>query len=174
MVKFECRRTQTKLSQQDTLVEVAKEVSSYYFVPSESQRKFKAEWYFLYNAEPRFKLPKDMSIGELQEVYSIPLFVSWWGNVDFQRWFLNSAEQRQRIEHLFDKALDALELIITDTDPKSMGARVSAIKCLAEIANKINRNTAPTQQFTVDKMIATMSPEQLEEFIHKHLPSPKE
>lgn len=70
----------------------------------------------------------------------------WWKEAGFKEWFTNTDEQRQRLEQLFETALDAAQDILINTDPKAQSARVQMVKIIAELAHKMPSRNPGAQQ----------------------------
>jgi len=91
----------------------------------------------------------------------------WWPVQGFREWFLNVDEQRQKLEYLFDLALDAARDIITNDDPKTQSARVQMIKSVAELANKLPQRNLP-QSGGMSKIIEGMDKAELALLLEKN------
>lgn len=85
-----------------------------------------------------------------------------WGKQGFQEWFLNKESYRWKLEYLFDRATDAMEEILDNTDPKAQSARVNVIKLISELASKMPK---PEEKDGLTKQIASMDRVQLDAFL---------
>jgi hypothetical protein len=132
------------------------------FSPSADQRKIKARFWTLMQSAPFGTRPEKMGPEEIIRKVRAPALANWWKVPGFKDWFLNHTEHQERLEYLFDLALNAAEDILCNTDPKAQSARVNMVKTIAELARKM-----PTKQQTVvlDREVANMSEDQLREFI---------
>ena len=133
------------------------------FIPTPSQRQVKARLLVRLSDNPLLE-HSSLSLSESQSITGSSQIKDWWGRPGFKEWFLDQNEYRQRLEYLFALALDAAEEILLSTDPKSQGARVSMIKLLAELANKIPKENAAKY---LDESISKMDRGQLESFLEK-------
>lgn len=83
------------------------------------------------------------------------------------RWFAHSRETQARVEYLFLKALDALEQVIDNPDPRNGMSRVTAARQLGELAGKFQRKKDETDN-SLERLkiqLSKMSKEQLEQYL---------
>jgi len=135
--------------------------SSSDFVPTDGQRRLKTAFWATYEGDKQ-----NVSMAAVLAETDNSSITNWWSKPGFQSWFKNRDEGRQRLEYLFFKALDCLEDILKDTDPKTASARVNAVKAIAELANKI------PSKYQTDKLadadINKMNRQQLESYLKKN------
>jgi hypothetical protein len=83
------------------------------------------------------------------------------------RWFAHSRETQARVEYLFLKALDALEQVIDNPDPRNGMSRVTAARQLGELAGKFQRkkDEADNSLERLKVQLGKMSKEQLEQYL---------
>ena len=90
---------------------------------------------------------------------------TWWGKPGFSTWFANDTEFEEEMEYLVYRMPFYLLSVLEDDSEKSSGAKVNALKLLAEIANKMP--VRHKQVVWKDASIQNMSPDQLRRFIAK-------
>ena len=134
------------------------------FIPTPSQRQVKARLITKLTDNPLTDLAS-ITLAEAQQLTGSSQLKDWWGRPGFKEWFLDQNEYRQRLEYLFSLALDAAEEILLSTDPKAQGARVAMIKLLAELSNKVPKESAAKYR---DESIAKMDRAELEAFLEKN------
>lgn len=105
------------------------------FTPSKTQRRAKACFWVAWQDNPSVDIEL-ITAQEAVHLSNSPAVNSWWSSPGFKEWFLNRDEHRQRLEYLYDLALDAAEEILLSTDPKTQSARVNVIKAVAELGSK--------------------------------------
>lgn len=144
---------------------LAEEVGLVSFTPSADQRKMKARFWAKREASPFGTDISKLGPEEIARQTRCSALVNWWKKPGFKDWFLNNNEHRERLEYLFDLALNAAEDILLNTDPKAQAARVNMVKTISELASKM-----PNKQQTVvlDRDIAKMDEHQLREYLSKH------
>jgi hypothetical protein len=135
------------------------------FRPSEAQRKLKARFWYIHNESP-FASNAEISQAYVAKTTRNPAVNGWWKTPGFSGWLLNETEFEEKIQYLNSLALDALEEIVCNTDPKAQGPRVNAIKVLLEVGNKMPNRWAKDN--FVDKAIASMDKQQLIAFLAKN------
>lgn len=89
----------------------------------------------------------------------------WWQRPGFKDWFLSGdtvGEQLQWLEHL---ALEAIQDLLLNTDPKAQGARLSAAKLVAEMTGRLSKAPQASAEDKKRKAIDSMSREQLTELL---------
>ena len=134
------------------------------FRPLPSQRQAKTRYWALVSEQALVEDLDGHDPYELARTLQCPPLPAWLENPQFRVWFGNKHEHLQRIEYLFDLALDAAEQILQNEDPKAQSARVTMIKVLADLANK--RRT----EKVADVSINQMTPDQLRAYIEKQAP----
>lgn len=133
------------------------------FIPTPSQRQVKARLITKLVDNPLLDAAS-LTLSEAEQITNSAQLKDWWGRPGFKEWFLDQNEYRQRLEYLFSLALDAAEEILLSTDPRSQSARVSMVKLLAELANKVPRETIKY----ADDAISKMDKAQIEAFLEKN------
>lgn len=144
---------------------LAEEVGIVSFAPSADQRKMKARFWAQVENSPFGPNVANLGPEEIARKTKCSALVNWWKRPGFKDWFLNNNEHRERLEYLFDLALNAAEDILLNTDPKAQAARVNMVKTISELASKM-----PNKQQTVvlDRDIAKMDESQLREYLSRH------
>lgn len=126
---------------------LADELQSLY-IPTANDKRLKAEFW----AKMRETLslnPEGTQLTLIEAsrcVSNSKALVEAWKRPGFKEWFGNGDEARQKLEHLFDIGLDSLEHIFKDTDPKSSGSKVAALKLVAELARKFPKQESEGQK----------------------------
>jgi len=131
------------------------------FSPNPVQRKAKARFWSRY--EPNPIGDGNVSLEMVQRVTGDPSTKRWWGLPGFKEWFLNAEESRERLEYLFNVALDTAESILVDPDAND-NAKVQMIKVIAQLAGK--EPTRREEKF-LDAEIQKMSESQLRAYLEK-------
>ena len=134
------------------------------FRPLPSQRQAKTRYWALVSEQAILEDLEAHDPYELARTIQCPALPAWLENPQFRVWFGNKHEHLQRIEYLFDLALDAAEQILQNEDPKAQSARVAMIKVLSDLANK--RRT----EKIADTQINQMTEQQLREYVKKQAP----
>lgn len=133
------------------------------FCPSPEQRKLKAKFWAVYKDNPMVEIDQ-MTPHEFMAICQDARIASWWGVPGFQGWFKNQLEAKEKLEYLFDLALDTLQEILLDPEPKTASAKVNAIKLIAELGNKLpKKNDKPT---FIDEEINQLSKEELHQLLN--------
>ena len=134
------------------------------FRPNPAQRQAKTRYWALVSEQAIADDVDNLDPYELGKTLQCSSLPTWWEHNAFRTWFSNRHEHLQRIEYLFDLALDAAEQILQNEDPKAQSARVTMIKVLADLANKRR------SERVADVSINNMTPEQLRAYIEKQAP----
>jgi len=142
----------------------AQDILGQAFRPSPAQRQAKTRYWALVSEQAIADDQDGIDPYELGKTLQCSALPHWWENNHFRVWFSNRHEHLQRIEYLFDLALDAAEQILQNEDPKAQSARVTMIKILADLANKRKAERI------ADASINQMTPEQLRAYIEKQAP----
>lgn len=144
---------------------LAEEVGIINFTPSSDQRKMKARFWAQVENSPFGPNVVNLGPEEIARKTKCSALVNWWKKPGFKDWFLNNNEHRERLEYLFDLALNAAEDILLNTDPKAQAARVNMVKTISELASKM-----PNKQQTIvlDRDIAKMDETQLRDYISRY------
>lgn len=141
------------------------------FHPTSDQRRAKSNFWSHFS-DGDTQVPLDISLAYALKLGADKRISTWWQVKEFQDWFTNKDEFRQRLEYLTHLVLDTFETVLTD--PKAQaGAKVNAGKIILEAASKMPKGRG--EEKYMDAQIATMDRKQLEEFIHKSmklLPAP--
>ncbi len=145
-------------------VEELHDIAGFSFKPSSAQREAKARFWTIANEQALFRDPLSYKPMEIAELLQLPVLTKWFQQKHFANYFFNRFEGEQKLELLWDKALDAMSEILDNGDAKVQGARVSVIKLLAEI------RAAKRQPKMVDKGIQDMDLDQLNAFIEREVP----
>lgn len=129
--------------------------------PTVRQRTAKAVFWAAASDNPVFN-SEEMTAAEAGIVAKDGNVEAWWKQPGFRDWFFNSNEHSSRLEVLFSMAMDAAEDILLSTDPKTASARVTLIKTLAELTNRVPKQGGG---IFLDGNIAKMDKAQLEAFL---------
>lgn len=143
----------------------AQDILGQAFRPSPAQRQAKTRYWALISEQAIADDQEGIDPYELGKTLQCSALPHWWENNHFKVWFCNRHEHLQRIEYLFDLALDAAEQILQNEDPKAQSARVAMIKILSDLANKRRAERV------ADASINQMTPEQLRAYIEKQAPA---
>ena len=150
----------------EALNETTNALSEFTFEPTDAQRRLKVRFWASMNDVP-LNDKNEVNPDLIRKQTGTSPIVRWWADQGFREWFLNIDEQRQKLEYLFDLALDAARDIILNDDPKRQSARVQMIKSIAELANKLpQRNVAPKNGIT--QAIEGMDKAELAMFLEKN------
>lgn len=139
---------------------------SAFFEPTDEQRRVKIKFFARISDNPTVEA-KSATLAQVKQITQSAAVEKWWPVLGFREWFLNSSEHMEQLEFLFDLSIRALTNILQNEDPKAQGARVQAIKHLAEIAGKMPKKQASMGQF-LDKAIAGMDEYQLAAYLEKN------
>ncbi len=134
------------------------------FRPSEAQVKAKTAFWSYFLSEASLYPPEDVDGAVAAKFASDRRVEQWWSTPEFREWFLNRDEFRQQVEFLASLALTELQQIITD-ESASSAARVTAIKLVMDLANKMPKKVEARELTPEEKLISEMSKEKLQEFI---------
>jgi len=134
------------------------------FTPSTKQRKLKSRLWVRLNENPVTDLT-NVGRDYVESIVGESL-KKWWSEPGFTDWLFNKMEQRERLEYLFELALDAAEEILTSDDPRSNSAKVAMVGKIAELAAK-TPSKSDGEKFK-DEFIQQMNRAQIEEFIKKN------
>jgi hypothetical protein len=85
-----------------------------------------------------------------------------WSKPGFKDWLFNREESKEKLEELFDLALDSIRTVLLSEDVKTASAKVNILKILGELLDKFPK----AGQTTKDPM-ANLSKEELERFLEK-------
>ena len=136
------------------------------FIPVPSHRRVKSAFWASINENPILDPASDgISLSMALQITGDTRLNKWWHLPGFVEWFVNKDEFRQRVEYLANLALDVAEEILLDRD-SNPNARVNMTKLVIEVANKLPKNNKDDSKF-LDARIASMSKEELEDFIRK-------
>lgn len=133
------------------------------FIPNPSQRRVKARFWSRY--ESWNSVPEDITAAAVAQVTNEPAISRWWATPGFKEWFRNEDETRERLEYLFQVALDAAEEILLDPNAQA-SAKVNMIKTIGLLAGKEPARVAAEPQY-LDAQVAKMDVKRLEEFVKK-------
>ena len=103
------------------------------FRPTESQKKAKAALMAAL-ADPGCTIldVRSINLATALKLTGITTLRGWWNQPGFQGWFLNKEETKQKIKYLTDRALDAVNQVLDDPDPRSSSAKVTILKILLQ------------------------------------------
>ena len=104
--------------------------------PTEAQIRTKSKFWASLADHPLIG-GKAPSLALIKQVTQSAAIEGWWRKPGFKEWFLNERASDERLDWLLHLSMSALEDILLSTDPKSQGARVAAIKTVAEMAGKL-------------------------------------
>lgn len=135
------------------------------FQPTADQRKAKSN-FWSYWAEGGAEVPPTVSLATAVRFGGDKRISLWWDTPEFQEWFTNKDEFRQRLEYLSHLVLDTFEKVLTDPASHA-GAKVQAGKTILEAAKKMPRGK--DEERYADEKISRMDRRQLEEFIRNNL-----
>lgn len=133
------------------------------FVPTDIQRKVKA-MFWAKQADLPFIDTAMITLNYVIKQTGTAKVKDWWEKPGFKQWFLNQDETRQRLEYLYGLALDALQEMLINTDPKAQSARVKAVQLIAELANKVPKKN---DNDFIDKAIQAMDRQALLSYLEK-------
>jgi hypothetical protein len=134
------------------------------YAPSEAQRLCKIRFLSRLKDNPLLD-PSSLTLEDAVQLSGSTTLKNWWGKPGFKAWFLNLDEYRERVELAFATALDAIQDILMNTEPKAQSARVNLIKTIIELAGRMpNKN----KEKYADDEISKMTPQQLQEYIHRN------
>jgi hypothetical protein len=137
------------------------ELNGVMFRPTPAQKEAKSRFWAIMNEGLQMKDPMTYSSTDVADLLRTPLVVRWFSEKGFKDFFFNKFEGEQKLEVLWDKALDAMAEILDTSDPKAQSARVSVIRLLAEMRQ------AKRQPKMLDRAIQEMDLDQLNAFIEK-------
>jgi hypothetical protein len=129
-----------------------------------AQKRCKASFWARHVPGPLSPSPQDMSLAFVQEVTGTAGLKKWWSEIGFRSWFLNRDENKERLEYLFDRSLDAAEEILNSDQAKGSD-KVAVIKLIADLAGKTPRHGG--QDKFADSDINAMDEKQLEAYLTK-------
>jgi len=132
------------------------------FVPNRAQRAIKARFWTLLSNSFSPRNPHEMTNMEIAKTVRDNRVHAWFATPGFKDWFMNSTEHIERLEYLFDLALQAAEDVLLCDDPKAMSARVNMVRVIAELAKKM---PSKGQEQFQDEKISKMSKAELEDFL---------
>jgi hypothetical protein len=137
------------------------ELNGVMFRPTPAQKEAKARFWAIMNEGLQLKDPMSYSPTDVADLLRMPTLIRWFTEKGFKDFFFNKFEGEQKLEVLWDKALDAMSEILDTSDPKAQSARVSVIRLLAEMRQ------AKRQPKMLDRAIQEMDLDQLNAFIEK-------
>lgn len=145
------------------LGEVLEELS---FKPLPRDRELKAKFWVRVNSDPLAS--SDLAQTKANAERLVQAKLPNWALSGFQDWFFNKDEARQKISYSVMLALDALNDVLLNTDPKAQGARVQAIKVAMELGGMTAKSSTNIQVNTqIGNQIQSMDKQQLEAYIQK-------
>ena len=156
--------TGKRVRSSDELLEASEDILKP-FKATVPQKKAKASFWVAYSDNPLTPVD-DMTTAEIARYIPGTSVDKWMHISGFRDWFFNKNEHRQRLEYLYNLALDSAESILLDDDPKTASARVNVIKVIAELANKYPRQNESSNRY-LDSTIASMDRAELEMFLEK-------
>lgn len=135
------------------------------YKPLPRDRELKAKFWVRASSDPLATSDVALTRANAERLCQVKL--PNWDLPGFQDWFFNKDEFRQKIEYSVSLALDALNDVLVNTDPKAQGARVQAIKVAMDLAGRTPRQSTNIQVNNVGSQIASMSKAELEAYIQK-------
>lgn len=132
------------------------------FTPTRAQRALKARFWTLLAGSITARSPHEMTHMEIAKVVRDTRILPWFAIPGFKDWFMNSTEHIERLEYLFDLALQAAEDILLSEDPRAASAKVNMVRVIAELAKKM---PSKAQEQFQDEKIAKMSKSELEAYL---------
>jgi len=146
-------------------VEVVGDIhDSLFFVPTDIQRRVKAA-FWAKQADMPFMDASQITLKFVIAQTGTAKLKDWWDKPGFKQWFLNQEEARQKLEYLYNLALDTLQEMLINTDPKAQSARVKAVQLIAELANKVPKKDMVD---VADRAIQAMDRQALLAFLEKN------
>jgi hypothetical protein len=142
---------------------VSKLADSVIFSPTAMHRKWKIKFWSRFVPNPLTDV-NNITIYDIDEIIRDSRISKYWGNQGFKDWFLNTDENREKLEYLFQVSLEVAEEILFDPEANT-SAKVNMVKVLAELANKFPSKNA-TERF-VDDEINKMSESQLKAYLER-------
>jgi len=149
--------------------DISKLADSVIFSPTALHRKWKIKFWAKYVPNPLTDV-SDITIYDIDEIIRDSRISKFLGQPGFREWFLNTDENREKLEYLFQISLSVAEEILLDTESNA-SAKVNMIKVLAELANKFPSKTQ--QERFVDDEINKMSASQLEAYLARRGVAPR-
>lgn len=135
--------------------------------PSEREKRLKAQFWM--RAQDNPILTGKIDYPSVRKVLGTDYLEEKWRLPGFQDWFLNRQEFRERLEYLANLALDQMEKILLNEDPKAQSARVNMIKHVSELANKLPRQAqSASNSGQLVQAIGGMDKAQLELLLEKN------
>lgn len=135
------------------------ELANVVFKPSDAQRQTKAK--LRAALVDSLKDPKSLTIADIVRLTGNSTVNNWNREPGFLAWITDAQEHQQKLEYLFDLALDACKDILLNTDPKAQSARINAIKLVSELLDKFPKATKEDPNAAFSKM----DKKQLEEYL---------
>lgn len=145
------------------ILETIEELS---FRPLPRDRELKAKFWVRASSDPLGL--SDLALTRANAERLCQAKLNEWNTPGFQDWFFNKDEFRQKLEYSVALALDALNDVLVNTDPKVQGARVQAIKVAMDLAGKAQPKQTNIQvNNQIGAQIQQMDKKQLEAYITK-------
>jgi hypothetical protein len=136
------------------------------FKPTKGQRMLKTKFWNIVNTSFALeKTPSQMSNEEIGHIVESTSFVKYCQEPGFKDWFMNTNNMQQKLEYLFDLALDSVEEVLLSTDVKLGTAKVQILRVLAELGRKM---PSKTEDKFADDDINRMSASELKKFLEKN------
>lgn len=136
--------------------------------PTDKEKRLKASFWKRIANQPLFDI-QNLSYEQVRSIIGTDALKASWSQPGFKAWFCNREEYRERLEYLFELAMDAAEDILKNVDPKAQSARVNMVKTISELAGKLQKGNA-TQNATalINGTIGQMDKAQLELYLQKN------
>lgn len=163
------------MSRNPEISNVIEQIEELSYKPLPRDRELKAKFWVRASSDPIGLSDLAMTRNNAERLCQAKL--GSWDLPGFQDWFFNKDEFRQKLEYSVAIALDALNDVLLNTDPKVQGARVQAIKVAMDLAGKTQGKQTNIQvNNQIGQQIQQMDKKQLEAYIAKSaglLPAPE-
>lgn len=147
-------------------INVVKEIEELSYKPMPRDRELKAKFWVRAESDPLGITDVSQTRANVERLCQAKVIN--WEQPGFQDWFFNKDEYRQKLEYSVALALDALNDVLVNTDPKVQGARVQAIKVAMDLAGR-SQQKSPSIQINqqVGQQIQSMNRAELEAYVQK-------
>jgi hypothetical protein len=132
------------------------------FKPTGPMRTLKAKFIVRTQDNPLIDFDSMTQRDQINLVGHKQLVDSNWSRPGFKEWLFNREEGKEKLEELFDMALDSVRQVLLSEDVKTASAKVNILKVLGDLLDKFPK---PGQSHK-DPM-ANLSKEELEKFLEK-------
>lgn len=129
--------------------------------PTEEQQEVKAAFWANQHRDDTIIL-SDITLARAYQVTGDSRLAKWWSEPGFKGWFSNKDEFKQKIEHLLNVGLQAMNDLLRDPEVQA-SAKVKAFEVLAKLAD---REPVKVREVKfADKKVQEMTPAELRKFI---------